>query len=296
MRMSMSELITIVSLIAGVIILSITFYKYARSDLKDIAPWHSGAVSLTGLALLGFGLFNEISVQFSEDQSITLKKFEQLEDKVTRVAEAATSAAEQSLQATQQVTRLKDTVDERVEAIETSVAQSFSAPAIAKLNTRMVELDAIRTQVDRISADLQRQSEAIADLSSRLARTDAKLQTLQPGPGRLPEGTVGVVYFGLGGTKLSDQALETLKRIATTVKPMEGKRIVVTGHADSSGSPRVNQALAQQRAAVVADRLVAFGLPESRIVVEGVGASDPAVPTPEGTRETFNRRVVIRVE
>lgn len=277
----MSELITIISLIAGVIILSITFYKYARSDLKDIAPWHSGAVSLTGLALLGFGLFNEISVQFSEDQSITLKKqIEQLEEKVTRAAEEATSAAEQNLQVTQQLESLQETVQ----------------VAIAEPGTRMVGLDEIRTQIDRVSSDLERQSDQIADLSSRLDRTDAKLQTLQPGSQRLPEGTVGVVYFGLGGTELSDQALETLRRIATTVNDLEDKRIVVTGHADSSGNRQFNQTLAQKRAAVVADRLVAFGLPRSKIVVEGVGESDLAVPTREGMQETLNRRVVIRVE
>jgi outer membrane protein OmpA-like peptidoglycan-associated protein len=58
----------------------------------------------------------------------------------------------------------------------------------------------------------------------------------------------------------------------------------VEGHvADTPGGPDVAQRLSDQRAAVVAEALVAAGVPAERITMRGVGAMRP-LATPEESR------------
>ena len=305
----MTEAITIIALIAGVAILSISFYKFARSDLKDIDPWHSGAVSLTGVALLGFGLFSEITVNFSDEQSVTLSKIEKLEDDLTSVQEAAVKAADQSAQATEEVQALKESVETNVASVEQarnsiteSVVARLDVPRIRDITERLTALEQVAGRIDTLSASLEGQDARLAALSSQMAEMNRKLEALlgRPFPApqleRLQEGVVGIVYFGHNDTSLSGTAKITLDDIADELQGEEPRTIVVAGHADSSGNPDINQVLARQRAETVARYLVERGLPADGITVVGLGDGDPAVPTAGGTRETLNRRVVISVE
>ena len=74
---------------------------------------------------------------------------------------------------------------------------------------------------------------------------------------------------------------------------MQVTRIEVNGYTDTSGTPRYNQGLSLRRARTVAAELVRDGVPQSAINVQGLGETNPLVPTADGVREPQNRRVEI---
>ncbi len=70
-------------------------------------------------------------------------------------------------------------------------------------------------------------------------------------------------------------------------------QITVTGHTDTVGSAKYNQALSERRAAAVKAGLVADGRRGRRDHTIGVGKTGLLVPTADGVREPQNRRAEI---
>ena len=68
---------------------------------------------------------------------------------------------------------------------------------------------------------------------------------------------------------------------------------MVTGHTDTMGSDKYNQALSVRRANTVKDEMVKEGLTADSIAIEGKSFHDPMVPTGPNVREPKNRRAVI---
>lgn len=92
-----------------------------------------------------------------------------------------------------------------------------------------------------------------------------------------------------------DGAGDALDQLAALLKEDATAHLRVTGHADDSGTPAHNDALAQARAERTRDALVQRGAPLARISTRSAGSSDPVADntTPEG--RALNRRVVVEV-
>ena len=101
------------------------------------------------------------------------------------------------------------------------------------------------------------------------------------------------VAFPLGSSMPNVGADEVLDAAATYARSGKNMRIVLGGHADKSGSARVNQHLSQARADRVANMLKARGVAESQISTIGFGETYPHVVTPDGQKSDENRRVEI---
>jgi outer membrane protein OmpA-like peptidoglycan-associated protein len=91
-----------------------------------------------------------------------------------------------------------------------------------------------------------------------------------------------VVYFDFDSTTIRVDQEEILKQdIALALKKYQdnnGITIVVDGHAcHSAGSHAYNLALSEKRAKVLADRLVAAGVPSENIKIVGRGMEMPAM-------------------
>ena len=92
----------------------------------------------------------------------------------------------------------------------------------------------------------------------------------------------GVVkfYFAVGKADLATGADEALKDVIAGVK--EGKKALVSGYHDSTGTLAVNEEVAKKRAFAVKDALVRLGVTEDQIelvkpqVSEGTGANAEA--------------------
>lgn len=107
-----------------------------------------------------------------------------------------------------------------------------------------------------------------------------------------------VLFAPDSATLISGEALETaLSRIARAYQ--SGARITVTGHTALDGTKAGRGRLSRARAQVVADALVARGVPRSAIAVAGVGATQRVAVDrrPDGSWDEdaarANRRVVI---
>ena len=102
-----------------------------------------------------------------------------------------------------------------------------------------------------------------------------------------------IVYFPFDQHVLTPEAQEVVQQAASYAASGSATRIVVTGHADRSGSNAYNQRLSERRAQAVAAELERRGVARNNITVQAFGESRPLVPTADGVREPQNRRVEI---
>jgi len=137
----------------------------------------------------------------------------------------------------------------------------------------------------------------IAELDSELRRQTAGigLDVLQVGNGiviRIP----AALTFDAGSAAVKPQFDATLLEIARTVKTRNQTFVDVLAHTDTTGTPQVNQALSDKRAAAVASYLAGHGVARARIASKGYGESAPLYnPETNETEMAANRRVEIRL-
>jgi outer membrane protein OmpA-like peptidoglycan-associated protein len=88
----------------------------------------------------------------------------------------------------------------------------------------------------------------------------------------------------------------TLLEIARTVKTRKQTYVDVLAHTDTTGTPQVNQALSDRRAAAVATYLGNHGVAKARIASKVYVESAPLYnPDVTETQRAANRRVEIRL-
>jgi outer membrane protein OmpA-like peptidoglycan-associated protein len=93
---------------------------------------------------------------------------------------------------------------------------------------------------------------------------------------------------------LSSSSAE-LDRLVQVMKKKPEWRIEVAGHTDNVGDPRLNRALSENRAKVVAHYLIRHGIADDRIEAKGYGSSQPIADNTIETERVKNRRVEIKV-
>lgn len=104
------------------------------------------------------------------------------------------------------------------------------------------------------------------------------------------------VQFEQSSYVLLPESSTELNKLVQTMKANLQWHIHISGHTDNVGDPRLNLALSEQRAKVVATYLTRQGIADERITTEGFGGKQPiADNTTEGERSK-NRRVEIKIE
>jgi outer membrane protein OmpA-like peptidoglycan-associated protein len=102
--------------------------------------------------------------------------------------------------------------------------------------------------------------------------------------------------FDPGSATVKPQTDATLLEIARTVKTRNQTYVDVLAHTDTSGTPQVNQALSDKRAAAVATYLAGHGVAKARIASKGYGESAPLYNLETGESDrAANRRIEIRL-
>ncbi len=103
------------------------------------------------------------------------------------------------------------------------------------------------------------------------------------------------VFFMFDSDEFTVESKIAFDQVLTEVANWPGAEVVVTGHTDSVGTDEYNDALSLKRAATVAKRLIAAGIPAERVSVAGRGEREPLVPTRDEAPEPRNRRVDLKV-
>jgi outer membrane protein OmpA-like peptidoglycan-associated protein len=137
----------------------------------------------------------------------------------------------------------------------------------------------------------------MADLETELRRQTAGigLDVLNVGGGiiiRIP----AAFTFEEGSATVKGTTDATLLEISRTVKTRNKTFVDVLAHTDMTGSPQVNQALSDRRAAAVASYLAGHGVSKARIASKGLGETAPLYnPEMSDTQRAANRRIEIRL-
>ena len=105
---------------------------------------------------------------------------------------------------------------------------------------------------------------------------------------------VYIVFFAWDRSVITPVSQTILENAANDFANGEASRIILAGHADTSGTEAYNDGLSERRARTVAAALQALGVDAGSIDVEWYGENDLRVETPDDTREPQNRRVEIR--
>lgn len=103
------------------------------------------------------------------------------------------------------------------------------------------------------------------------------------------------LFFGFDSAALDDAARGVVDAIAAAWAAGT-ERLAVVGHADTAGPDSYNLGLSERRARSVGEALREGGIADGRLVVRGVGESDPAVSTGDGVPSAENRRVSVSVQ
>ena len=84
-----------------------------------------------------------------------------------------------------------------------------------------------------------------------------------------------------------------LDELVTVLKKHPDWVISIAGHTDNIGDPRLNLALSEFRAKVVANYLIRAGIADTRITTAGYGDTRPVSDNSTEETRSYNRRVVI---
>ena len=133
------------------------------------------------------------------------------------------------------------------------------------------------------------------DREQRSQTAGIGLDVLRVGNGiviRIP----AALTFAEGSASVKPEFDATLLEISREVKNRSQTFVDVFAHTDLSGSPEVNQALSDKRAAAVASYLSGHGVARARIASKGLGETAPLYnPETSDTQKAANRRVEIRL-
>ena len=154
----------------------------------------------------------------------------------------------------------------------------------------------------------------IADKCSTVPETVNGFQDDDGCPDTLPpevdalRGTIEGLIYAEAETGVRDSAVPNIQKIATTMTTHPSIRVVLVGHTDdreakqfaNPSSPDQDIAelavdLARARAEAVRQVLVANGITEGRVVVEGRGAEEPVSENAKPKGRLANRRVEIKL-
>ncbi len=107
---------------------------------------------------------------------------------------------------------------------------------------------------------------------------------------KMPTGPSSIFFKG-SSSELSEDALDTIKKIASTMSTHPRIELIVEGHTDSTGSEKQNYRLGLKRAKALKKALVNEGIDASRIQTISFGETRALAPETNEEGLALNRRV-----
>ncbi|WP_158229031.1 OmpA family protein [Chitinimonas sp. BJB300] len=141
-----------------------------------------------------------------------------------------------------------------------------------------------------LASDAQQQADS---KSRRVAMLEQALAAKQTDRGLVV--TLNDVLFDFGRANLRPSGLTAVRKLAMVMRDYPERRVLVEGHADSTGPTEYNQTLSERRAEEIKKALIAQNIESTRIEVRGYGASYPVADNNDASGRQQNRRVEIVV-
>ena len=105
----------------------------------------------------------------------------------------------------------------------------------------------------------------------------------------------GNVTFDTASADISAGFYDVLNSVAVVLEEYEKTTVDVIGHTDSVGAESYNQGLSENRARSVAEYLSSQGVLPARLLIAGMGESQPIAPNNTAEGRAQNRRVNIQI-
>ena len=102
-----------------------------------------------------------------------------------------------------------------------------------------------------------------------------------------------VVYFGLDSADITHGEMTKIKQAYADYRLRKPGKIIIAGHADTSGNKKYNMRLSRYRAAEVSNRLMELGVSRKTLKWSRYGEIAPVVDSGDNKTEKKNRRVTI---
>jgi outer membrane protein OmpA-like peptidoglycan-associated protein len=150
--------------------------------------------------------------------------------------------------------------------------------------------------------DFGKASKITKKASAELGQIAKKLEKLQSDKIKVSEDERGVVLtfsaqlFAVGKADLTDEAEENLQEAAKTLAEYPNANVEIEGHADSTGSAKLNQDLSERRAKSVMNFLIKQGITKERLSAVGYGKDRPIADNGTEEGRAANRRVELIVK
>jgi peptidoglycan-binding protein ArfA len=106
---------------------------------------------------------------------------------------------------------------------------------------------------------------------------------------------LGPITFPTDGFTLTPADEQTLNHIADKLKACAGAKVTINGYTDNTGNDAINVPLSVNRAAAVADYLIARGVTGDQLTAKGLGSAGPVADNGGPDGQAKNRRVEIAV-
>jgi OmpA-OmpF porin, OOP family len=139
--------------------------------------------------------------------------------------------------------------------------------------------------------------DGVCDREDQCRHTPAAMRVLANGcylsglePLRLDQ-----VSFDPDSAELKPAAFAELDSVAAMILASSARKIEISGHTDSQGNARHNQALSEARAQAVVDYLLRKGVPLHRLQARGYGEARPVGDNASEDGRVQNRRVELRI-
>jgi len=104
-----------------------------------------------------------------------------------------------------------------------------------------------------------------------------------------------IIYFNNNTSEMTSESQSSFHKIIEAINKRKAIRIKISGHADSTGSDKLNIKLSCTRARFIRDLLVRQGITAEDIKVSSHGKGNQLIPTADNVSEPRNRRVEIIV-
>ena len=104
-----------------------------------------------------------------------------------------------------------------------------------------------------------------------------------------------IIEFESGSSILTSAGTQILDEMAVALSKVQGKNVKIIGHTDSSGDPKKNVSLSQERAEAVKKYLIGKNIPVTRLSTAGLGAEKPVADNTTAEGRKKNRRIEFEV-